>query len=88
MPTLALLPPNQLSYDGRAVPIGATVYLAVRALLDSGGRMPRADLCRAVWSREASPRALWSLCHRINERLAGIGYPERCGVDAGDVLLC
>lgn len=88
-PHLELMPPNQLRYAGRSVPVGATVYLAVRALIETGGRLPRGELCRQVWGTDAvAKRTVWSLCHRVSERLGEVGYPGTCGTDGGDVLLC
>jgi hypothetical protein len=86
---LELCPPNQLRFAGREVGVGATVYLALAALTKAGGRLKRDELCFAVWrSRIVADRRLWSLCHRVSERLGEIGHPARCGADGGYVLLC
>lgn len=89
MAPVTLSPPNLIRFGDRETTVGATVYRALCALTEAGGRMPRGDLCFAVWRvRDVRESRVWSLCHRISERLESIGHPERCGADGGYVLLC
>lgn len=84
---IELIPPHKISYAGRETTVGATVYLALHALTERGGRMPLLEFCCAVWGREMARRAVWSLCHRAGEKLAEVGYPLRPGTDGAEVVL-
>ena len=84
-----LIPPNRIRFRGQETIVGATVYLALGAIAAAGGRLSKAELCWAVWrERMAGDRRIWSLCHRVNERLGEVGHPGRIGADCGAVLLC
>lgn len=90
---LMLLAPNKARYGTREAKIGATVFLALDAILGAGGRLPVTELVLAVWGTErvlnrSAMRTIASLCHRANRKLAEVGHPTRCGTDAGDVVLC
>ena len=85
---LVLTAPNRLAHRGREVAVGATVYVALDALLRAGGRVATSDLCAAVWgTEEVAKRTVWSLCHRVGEKLGEVGCDLRCGTDGGDVVL-
>lgn len=87
--SFVLTPPNILRFADRETAVGATVYVGLRALTQAGGRMTWGEFCAAVWHTDAvAKRTVWSLCHRINEKLGEVGHPARGGTDAGDVVLC
>lgn len=85
---LTLEAPDRLARGERRADVGATVYRALALLRANGGRVPAQSLCLEVWGvPEVARRTLFSLCHRVGEKLGAVGSPLRCGVDGSDVWL-
>jgi hypothetical protein len=84
---LQLDPPNRVTFNGTTTTVGPTVYLALAAVRAAGERIPKAELCRAVWGRDRTSVCVWALCHRLNRTFAAIGYRRRAGSDGEDVVI-
>ncbi len=81
--------PSRLTYRRRTVPLGSTVFLAIEKVRGSAGILTRPDLCHAVWGKaEANDRTVWSLLHRVNKRLADVGFPGRVCIEGTEIFLC
>jgi hypothetical protein len=80
--------PNSLTYGGKSAVVGPTVYRAVVVLLHCWGRVPLDQFCEKVWGADVRPGRVSNLCHRLNSKLAAVGFPRRCGLDGDDVTLC
>ena len=84
---MTLRPPCTLTTARGDRPIGRTVWLAIAAVQDGGGRVPLADLCRAVYGGPVPRSTIRALCHRANRQLEAAGAAARLTVEEGSAML-
>ncbi|VTT96570.1 unnamed protein product [Gemmataceae bacterium] len=86
---LRLLKGRRLTFRDSEARAGKLVWRALWCLFTTPDRrVPVGTWSRAVWGwRRVEANTQHQLAHRINEMLAGVGYPARVAVEDGFFLL-